>query len=560
MRQVSDRWRTWQRVWLRVPVAARVALRYVTFGLIWVALGDVLLTMWIRDPIWSMYLQTAKGWAFVLISAVLIYVLVARDMRAQEHLLQTLRTSEERYRDLARFPSENPNPVLRLDAMGRLLYANAASQCLLDDLNCQVGQIMPSDVRAPVQAALTADSTVVYNARLGADVWELACVSVPHADWVHLYARNITKRWQAEQALEESEAKYHAVFEMAQEAIILMDSDTGRCVDMNAAALHMYGYPREEFLSLAFATISTEPCGTETTMQELAQDHAVHVPLCYHRKKDGTVFPVEISNGVLQLGERRGVFVVVRDISERKRADLKLQETVAELQRSNDELQQFAYVASHDLQEPLRMIVGYLQLLQRRYQGQLDSNADEFIAYAVNGAQRLQTLISNLLEYSRVGTHGKSFKPTDMQAVLQHALTSLCLAIQESGTVVTCDPLPTLSVDEGQCAQLFQNLLSNAIKFHGAEPPRVHVAAMRREDDWLFSVRDNGIGLDMQYAERIFGIFQRLHGRDEYPGTGIGLALCRKIVERHGGRIWVESQPEQGATFYFTFPLIGGSL
>ncbi len=229
-----------------------------------------------------------------------------------------------------------------------------------------------------------------------------------------------------------------------------------------------------------------------------------------------------------------------------------LEQSVAELGRSNTDLQQFAYVASHDLQEPLRMVSSYTQLLAKRYKGKLDADADEFIAFAVDGANRMQRLIQDLLAYSRVSTGGRQFESTSLEAALNYALESLRNAVNESGAVITHDPLPTVLGDEKQLAQLFQNLLSNAVKFRGEEPPRIHVSAKRTNAGWLLSVRDNGIGLDSQYADRIFVIFQRLHTRQEFPGTGIGLAICKKIVERHGGRIWVESELGKGTTFYFT--------
>lgn len=229
----------------------------------------------------------------------------------------------------------------------------------------------------------------------------------------------------------------------------------------------------------------------------------------------------------------------------------------AELARSNTELQHFAYIASHDLQEPLRMVASYVQLLARRYKDKLDSDADEFIGFAVDGATRMQALINALLTYSRVGTQAKEFEPTDCDAVLDTILAGLKAAIEDSGAVITRDPLPTVMGDGTQLGQLFQNLVGNGVKFRGAAAPQIHISSRRNGNGWIFSVRDHGIGIDSRYAERIFVMFQRLHAKGEYPGTGIGLAICKKIVERHSGQIWVESQPGDGATFFFTIPILG---
>ncbi|MCJ7782599.1 MAG: ATP-binding protein, partial [Desulfobacterales bacterium] len=246
----------------------------------------------------------------------------------------------------------------------------------------------------------------------------------------------------------------------------------------------------------------------------------------------------------------------IQDITERKGVEKALKEKTEELARSNKDLEQFAYVASHDLQEPLRMVTSYVQLLARRYEGKLDSDADEFIGFAADGAVRMRKLINDLLVYSRVGTQGKELSPIDSEAVLAQSVNDLKVAVEENEALVTHDPLPTVMADRSQLGQLFQNLIGNAIKFRGSEPPRVHISASRNGNGWTFSVRDNGIGIAAEYSERIFTIFQRLHGRQEYAGTGIGLAICKKIVERHGGRIWVESEAEKGATFYFILPAV----
>lgn len=253
-------------------------------------------------------------------------------------------------------------------------------------------------------------------------------------------------------------------------------------------------------------------------------------------------------------GEIIGLSVFASDITERKQAEEELRMTLEELKRSNTELEQFAYVASHDLQEPLRMVTSYVQLLERRYKGKLDKDADEFIGFAVDGAERMQRLINDLLTFSRVGTRGQPLVPASCEVALDQALDNLRVAIRESKAKITRDPLPEVLADESQLVQLFQNLVGNAVKFHGEKAPRVHVSVDAHGKEWIFSVRDNGIGIESQYAEQIFIIFQRLHDRSEYPGTGIGLAICKKIVLRHGGRIWVESQPGKGATFYFTLP------
>ncbi len=239
---------------------------------------------------------------------------------------------------------------------------------------------------------------------------------------------------------------------------------------------------------------------------------------------------------------------------ERNHAEEQLRKMTNELERSNAELEQFASTASHDLKEPLLAITIGLKLLRKRCEGKLDSEADKFIVETIDEAKQMQALISDLLSYSRVGINGKPFEMIDSGAVLKRSLSNLRIHIEQSSATVTHDPLPMVMADPLQLGQVLQNLISNAVKFHGEEKPHIHISAERKEKEWVFSISDNGIGIPAEHSERIFEIFQRLHNRKEYPGTGIGLATCKKIIERHGGRIWVKSAPGKGSTFYFTIP------
>ncbi|MFC6716853.1 ATP-binding protein [Natrialbaceae archaeon GCM10025810] len=251
---------------------------------------------------------------------------------------------------------------------------------------------------------------------------------------------------------------------------------------------------------------------------------------------------------------------VERHNEELRRTQERLEEVISELEASNERLEQFAYAVSHDLQEPLRMVSSYLQLLERRYAADLDEDAEEFIGFAVDGADRMRTMIDGLLEYSRVETQGDPFDVVDLEVAFEEVLDDLQFRIEETDAEITRESLPTVEGDGGQLRQVFQNLLSNAIEYAGEGAPRVHVSAERRPSAWRISVRDDGIGIDPADADRIFGIFQRLHSVDEHPGSGIGLSLCKRIVERHGGEIWVDSEPGAGSTFTFTLPLASESV
>jgi PAS domain S-box-containing protein len=350
----------------------------------------------------------------------------------------------------------------------------------------------------------------------------------------------------------EADAFLAAIVASTDDAIIGKTLE-GEIVSWNPAAERLYGYTEAEAVGQPITLIVPPPLREEIPLilARLGRGEGIDHYETVRVAKDGR--QVEVSLTISPIRDRSGVLVgastIARDISLRKQA-----ERAAELERSNAELETFAYVASHDLQEPLRMVASYVQLLQRRYEGKLDEDADEFIGYAVDGAQRMQALINDLLSYSRVGGAAIAHDPVDLEAALARATARLEAVIEESGATIRHDRLPTVTGDEAQLVQLLQNLLGNALKFRGAAAPEIEVRAERGAAEWTFSVADNGIGIEPQHAERIFGMFKRLHTREEYPGTGIGLTICEKIVERHGGRIWVSGVPGRGSTFYFTLP------
>ncbi|MBP6803112.1 MAG: PAS domain S-box protein [Chloroflexi bacterium] len=357
----------------------------------------------------------------------------------------------------------------------------------------------------------------------------------------------------------QSEKRFRAAFDLAAIGRVLATPE-GQFFQVNQAFCEMTGYSEEELCQKTWWDI-THPdflASGHDYMQQLIQRTipSYNEELTIAHKSGDTIW-VRLNRILLFNADNQPLYLVsdIENITQRKTAEAEINRILAELERSNIELQQFAYVASHDLQEPLRMVTSYLQLLQRRYSGKLDSDADEFIGYAVDGANRMKQLIQDLLSFSRVGTRGKPFEPVEIKVILKEALTNLETSIQETAAQIDHDDLlPTITGDAGQLVQLFQNLLSNAIKFRGEAPPKIHIGVQKQESDWQFSIRDNGIGFDPQFSDRIFIIFQRLHTRANYGGTGIGLAICKKIVERHGGNIWVHSQPNAGTTFYFTIP------
>jgi PAS domain S-box-containing protein len=363
---------------------------------------------------------------------------------------------------------------------------------------------------------------------------------------------------------EETEAKYRGLLEAAPDAMVVVNKSS-EIVLLNRQAEKQFGYHRDELLGQQVKNIIPDGFadrliadGTRSAAEALAQQIGTGIEL-QGRRKDGSDFPIELMLSPLQSPDGILVTAAIRDISTRRTAEKHLVKTVGDLKRSNDELKHFAYVASHDLQEPLRMVTSYTQLLAKRYRGRLDSDADEFIAYAVDGCTRMQQMIRDLLVYSSAGTGEIGFRMISSELALDAALVNLRASIEESGAVVTHGSLPPVTTDDRQLSQVFQNLIGNAIKYRGVEAPRIHVSSSGDDGkERIFSVRDNGMGIDSQYFDRIFVLFQRLHGREEFAGTGIGLAICKKILERLGGRIWVESQLAKGSTFHFALP--GGEV
>ncbi len=350
-----------------------------------------------------------------------------------------------------------------------------------------------------------------------------------------------------------------AIVESSDDAILSTDLN-GIIQTWNEGADRLFGYRAEEIIGQPVTRLLPPGRGHEETLilDRVGGGERVDHLETLRVTKDGELLDVSVTVSPVKGRDGRitGASKILRDITQRKCAEEALRQTAEDLVRSNKDLEQFAYVASHDLREPLRMVTGFMSLLKDHCQGKLDAKADQYIGFATEGASRMQSLIDDLLIYSRAGRSEVS-EPTDLESVLDSVLQTLAARIEESAATITRDPLPAIAANRLELTQVFQNLIANALTFKGERKPEIHIGARRQANAWLLSVRDNGIGIDPQFAERIFMIFQRLHTREQYPGTGIGLAICKKIVERHGGRIWVESQPEKGSTFCFTIPDLG---
>ncbi|HLF78623.1 MAG TPA: PAS domain S-box protein [Dehalococcoidia bacterium] len=374
--------------------------------------------------------------------------------------------------------------------------------------------------------------------------------------------RDMTEQRDIADQLARSHEHFRSIVELSPEGIVIADAQ-GQIRRCNNAAARMFGYEADVLAGMRVEDLlPTDLRGAHLDRRQSylsdPRPRAMGENLSLRgMRSDASEFFAEVSLTPLQTAEGLFVAATITDVTAAKEAEEELERRAAELARSNEELEQFAYVASHDLQEPLRMVSNYTQLLGRRYRGKLDEDADAFIGFAVEGAQRMQQLINDLLEFSRVGSKGKEFELVDTDVSVNRVLANLQVALGESGARIERTPLPSVLADEAQLVQLLQNLIGNAIKFQGDHAPVIEIGAEAQGNRWLFWVRDNGIGIDPEYFERIFVLFQRLHSREDYAGTGIGLAVCKRIVERHGGRIWAESQPGKGTTFFFTLGAAG---
>lgn len=364
--------------------------------------------------------------------------------------------------------------------------------------------------------------------------------------------RDISERERAEA----NQRQLAAIVESTESAILSKDLK-GVITTWNRGAEALYGYSEKEAVGNQVDLIPPElreeaaEFLREVALGKVAQRHkTVRV------RKDGSRIFVSLSLSPVRDGSGAiiGASSIAHDITAQKLAEDEAEEYTRELKRSNEELEQFAYVASHDLQEPLRMVASYTELLAERYRGKLDENADKYIGYAMDGARRMQRMIHDLLAYARVSSQAKPLQPTDASAVLDSVIATMSEAIKNSQAEMICPKLPTVMADEVQLGQVFQNLVGNALKFQSERRPRIEISARESTDWWQFCVADNGIGIEKEGSGRIFQMFQRLHTREEYDGTGIGLAISKRIVERHGGKIWFDSTPGQGTTFYFTLP------
>ncbi len=496
------------------------------------------------------------------------------DISERKQAETALQESERKYRELAELLGSG---VFEADTNGTLTYANRKGLALFgfneDDMKAGLNVL---DVIIPQELEVARENyaRVLKQEDIGPVEYLLrrkdgtTFPSLTHSSaivrddavaGVRGVVFDISDLKKTEHALRESEQRFRTLIKSLHEGIWVLDKDD-RTTFVNPRMAEMLGYTEEEMLGKpVYAFTHSDAKWQEKTADYMARrkkgiSEQIEAELL---RKDGKIVFALLETSPIQDedGNYTGSIAGIQDITERKLDEERLKRTMTELDRSNKELEQFAYVTSHDLREPLRMMTSFSQLLEQRYQGKLDQTADEYISFIVDGAARMQKLIDDILLFSRVTTRALPFAPVEMNKVLQDALANLRSSIEETKARVTYEELPVVQADPSQMAQVLQNLIGNAIKFHREEePPAVHVSASQEGEEWIFSVKDNGIGIDPELFSRLFNLFQRLHPQNEYPGTGVGLAVAKKIVQRHGGRIWVESRPGQGSVFFFSVP------
>ncbi|MBF0422370.1 MAG: PAS domain S-box protein [Magnetococcales bacterium] len=511
------------------------------------------------------------------------FVLMSRDVTRSKAAEEALIRSERQYRLLIESAND---AILIADAQtGIIIEANTMAGELLGRPLSEVIGMHQSELHPPEEVqryrelfrehvekgrGLLSDILVVHRdgSRIPVEI-RAGVTDLGDRKVIQGIFRDISERQALEKAIQIERIKFQATFEQAAVGIAHV-SQEGRFLLVNNRFCEVIGYTCTELETKSFQEI-THPGDLEANVNQVRRMLRREISRFSTEKrcfrKNGAIVWVLLTVSLMydQDGSVQCLVASIEDISERKQLEASLQsmnidlerkiaDRTRALERSNQDLQQFAYVASHDLQEPLRLISGYVQLLEKRYKGQLDAQADKYIAYTVDGARHMQNLISNLLTYSRVGTEVGEVVDVDLNQAVQRAQSNLMHRIRETGAQISSTPLPTIRVDAVQMAQVFQNLMGNALKFIGEGIPTIHISAVRGDGEWIVSVRDNGIGIEAGHRERIFMLFQKLHSRARYDGTGIGLALCKRIVERHGGHIWVTSEPGQGSDFQFSLP------
>ncbi|MGB9201486.1 PAS domain S-box protein [Methanobacterium sp.] len=502
------------------------------------------------------------------------YVVVDRDITEKIKIEHELKESEEKYRNIVELANEG---IMIADTSGHINFVNAKmaemlgysseellgtnAKSLVSKENRNLGLQKIENRKKGIQESYN----IKYIRKNGEELWCLISAS-PMYDYKGKHIGNmtmqtdITESKKATDALLESESRFHSVLDNSQDVIYRINVQTGNYEYVSPSTKNVLGYSPEELIAL----IAKNPLNTihpddrskfQKGIKKLEQNDKVEMEYRHQTKNGGYCW---ISNKIGLIRDNTGKPLYrdgnMRDITKRKQIEKQIEAAMDELRRSNEELERFAYVSSHDLQEPLRMVKLYSQLLERRYKDNLDSDADDFIEYIVEGANRMKQLIDDLLEYSRVNSKAKEFVNVDIEKVLNNVLRNLSISITEYNVKISHDPLPTVFADQNQMIQVFQNLITNAIKFHGSNPPEINISVQKDKKEWKFVVKDNGIGIDLKHQQKIFEVFKRLHTRDQYPGTGIGLSITQKIIIHHGGQIWVESQPGKGSTFYFTIP------